>query len=78
MKILQKECALLIMKLISVLFLSFMLFKGISLIATEEEYIEEIEILEDNSCTKYIVFHFCAFTLGAFWNVKRLLKVGIV
>jgi hypothetical protein len=78
MKILKKECALLIMKLVSVLFLISMLFKGVSLVISEEEYIEEIEIKEDNSCTKYVVFHFCAFTLGAFWNVKRLLKVGIV
>jgi hypothetical protein len=54
------------MKLRIYIYLSFMLFKGISLIVTEEEYIEEIEIIEDNSCTKYIVFHFCAFTLGAF------------
>jgi hypothetical protein len=75
MLLLNKDFALCVMKFISALFLCGMLFKGISIVASDDD-IEEFESGED--CSKYVIFHICAFTLGAFWNVKRLLKIGIV
>ena len=75
MKLIRKELALLLMKFISVLFLCMMLFKGFSIIFAEDS-VGGGDINYD--CSKYLIFHICAFTLGAFWNVKRLLKLGIL
>jgi hypothetical protein len=74
MKLVKKEMILLGMKFISALFLCAMLFKGISLVTKNDE----LEEIESEECSRYVVFHICAFTLGAFWNVKRMLKIGIV
>jgi hypothetical protein len=74
MKLIKKELALLLMKFVSILFLCTMFFKGFSLILADDSVVVE----NSYDCSKYLVFHICAFTLGAFWNVKRLLKLGIL
>ena len=44
-----------------------------------DEMNKEIKIKYDGDfCNKYWLFHVFAFVLGAFWNVKKLIKVGII
>lgn len=33
---------------------------------------------QKESCNSYFLYHILAFTLGAFVNIKRLLKLGII
>lgn len=82
---LNKVRILLLMKCLAALFLIFMLTKSYQIVTnlkgeiSGEIDIEEIKSLYENDlCNRFCLFHVFAFVLGAFWNVKRLLKVGIV
>jgi hypothetical protein len=73
------------MKFLAALFLTFMLTKSIQIVNDmkceniSEKGNEEMEVKYNNDfCNKFWLFHIFAFVLGAFWNVKKLLKVGIV
>lgn len=80
----EKGKALLVMKFCSALFLIFMLYRGIHIVRNISTEFEEIEKVKENEydslniCSNYYIFHIFAFVLGAFWNVKKLIKVGIV
>ena len=81
----NKTYVLLIIKFFVVLFLIFMLSKGIQIVSNIEGEIsgetnfDEIKsIYENDICNRFCLFHVYAFVLGAFWNVKKLLKIGIV
>jgi hypothetical protein len=81
MMICGKDKALLTMKCCTALFLIFMLYQAIYVIRKmNTEYKESGEIENDYNdvCSNYYLFHVFAFVLGAFWNVKKLLKLGIV
>lgn len=85
MMFLKRDKALLYMKCFSALFLIFMLTKSIQIVINmtkENVSIEQNEELkeryDDDFCNKYWLFHIFAFVLGAFWNVKKLIKVGTV
>jgi flagellar biogenesis protein FliO len=73
------------MKFFAVLFLSFMLSKSYQIISNlggeisgEKDSIYIKSIYEDDICNKYCLFYIFAFVLGAFWNVKKLRKMGAV
>ena len=81
----NKVRVLLTIKFFVVLFLAFMLSKGIQIVSNIEGEIsgetnfDEIKsIYENDICNRFCLFHVYAFVLGAFWNVKKLLKIGIV
>jgi hypothetical protein len=78
MMIFEKTKALLTMKCMSALFLIFMLYQGIHIIQKIDSEFEFEEQTQIDICSNYYLFHVFAFVLGAFWNVKKLLKVGIV
>ena len=80
---LGKEKVILSMKFFAALFLLFMLGKSVKFMVEmayeESDYSEKtIQIYEEESCNNYYFFLVYAFVLGAFWNVKKLRKVGIV
>ena len=82
---LKKVRVLLFMKFFAALFLIFMLTKSLQIVQNLQGEIsgetnnEAIKLLYENDlCNRFNLFHIFAFVLGAFWNVKRLLKVGIV
>jgi hypothetical protein len=73
------------MKFFAVLFLSFMLSKSVQIISNlqgeisgEKDTIYIRSMYDDDICNKYCLFHIFAFVLGAFWNVKKLRKMGAV
>ena len=73
------------MNFFAALFLIFMITKGAQFMinmnyenVTESSNHEIKQIYDDEFCNKYWLFHIFAFVLGAFWNVKKLVKVGIV
>jgi hypothetical protein len=73
------------MKFLSALFLIFMCMKSMQIIYNmqyetgSESAFEEIKITYDSDvCNKYSLFYVFALFLGAFWNVKKLIKVGTV
>ena len=81
----NKVRVLLIIKFFAVLFLTFMLSKGIQIVSniqgeiSGEMNVDEIKSIYDGDiCNRFCLFHVYAFVLGAFWNVKKLLKIGIV
>lgn len=85
MMFLKRDKVLLYMKFFSALFLIFMLTKSIQIVVNmnkENVSIEQNEELKgqysEDFCNKYWLFHIFAFVLGAFWNLKKLIKVGIV
>ncbi len=81
MMIIDKTKALLTMKIITALFLSFMFFKGVNVLCNmNTEEINEINNIQTDLdlCSNYYMFHIFAFVLGAFWNVKKIIKIGIV
>lgn len=85
MMFLKKDKVLLYMKFFAALFLFFMLTKSVQFMVymnyenADENSNEEIkQVYEEEFCNKYWLFHIFAFVLGAFWNVKKLIKVGIV
>lgn len=85
MMFMKKDKVLLFMKFFAALFLIFMLSKSVQFVINmtyeniDESGNEQIKILYDEEfCNKYWMFHVFAFVLGAFWNVKKLVKVGIV
>lgn len=78
---LNKDKVLLSMKFLAILFLIFMLGKSINFVVemSNEEFQQlDPNIIEEDSCNNYYLFLIYAFVLGAFWNVKKLRKVGIV
>jgi hypothetical protein len=85
MMFLKKDKILLYMKFFAALFLIFMMTKSVQFLINmnfenlDESTNNELKQLYDTEfCNKYWLFHIFAFVLGAFWNVKKLLKVGIV
>ena len=85
MMLLRKDVVLLIMKLVTVLFLIFMITKVAKLFVipdelelNEEEKLSNKSIFEDDIINKPYFFHIFAFVLGAFWNIKRIVKIGIM
>ena len=83
MMLLRKDVVLLIMKLVTVLFLIFMITKVAKLFVISDEFNEEEKlsnnsIFEDDIINKPYFFHIFAFVLGAFWNIKRIVKIGIM
>ena len=78
-----KDKVLLSMKCLAALFLIFMLGKSVNFMVKMsyedfEQSPNEIQIYEEENCNNYYLFLIYAFVLGAFWNVKKLRKVGIV
>jgi len=73
-------------RLLSVLLVIFLCFKLTNLLTdcrfsgdSLEIDLKAVKLASDNElCNNYIVFHIFAFILGAFVNIKRLLKVGVV
>jgi hypothetical protein len=45
---------------------------------TEEQKISNKNAFEDDIINKPYFFHIFAFVLGAFWNIKRIVKIGIM
>jgi hypothetical protein len=85
MMFLKKDKILLYMKFLAALFLIFMMTKSVQFMINMnyENMNESSNILlkekyDDEFCNKYWLFHIFAFVLGAFWNVKKILRVGIV
>ncbi len=85
MMFMKKDKVILYMKFFSALFLIFMMTKSAQfMINMSYENTSEIvnkqirETYDDEFCNKYWLFHIFAFVLGAFWNVKKLVKAGIV
>ncbi len=85
MRCIKKDRVLLMMKFFAVLFLSFMLSKSVQIISNlqgeisgEKDTIYIRSMYDDDICNKYCLFHIFAFVLGAFWNVKKLRKMGAV
>ena len=84
MMLMKKDKALLSMKFIGVLFLAFMFTTSVKFIVemtfeSLEEINESNQInLDEDICNTYYLFLMYAFVLGAFWNVKKIRKVGIV
>ncbi len=79
MMIFEKTKVLLTMKCCSALFLIFMLYQSIYVIQKMNTELDPEENFQINDiCSNYYLFHVFAFVLGAFWNFKKLLKVGIV
>lgn len=83
MMLLRKDTVLFLMKLITVLFLFFMITRIAKMYTTPDELTEEMKIsnknaFEDDIINKPYFFHIFAFVLGAFWNIKRIVKIGIM
>lgn len=85
MRCIKKVRVLLMMKFFAVLFLSFMLSKSVQIISNlegeisgEKDSIYIKSMYDDDICNRYCLFHIFAFVLGAFWNVKKLRKIGCV
>ena len=83
MMLLRKDTVLLIMKFVTVLFLMFMVTKVAKLLTLPDELNEDDKItsklaFEDDIINKPYFFHIFAFVLGAFWNIKRIVKIGIM
>jgi hypothetical protein len=85
MMLMKKDNILLFMKFFSALFLIFMFSKSVQIVYNmqfeniNDETNQEIKEQYDKEfCNKYWLFHVFAFVLGAFWNVKKLIKVGTV
>ena len=83
MMLLRKDTVLLIMKFVTVLFLFFMITKVAKLFTLPDEFNEEDKnsnkmAFEDDIINKPYFFHIFAFVLGAFWNIKRIVKIGIM
>lgn len=81
--LLRKDTVLLIMKFVTVLFLIFMFTKVVKLFTLPDELNEEEKIFskiafDDDIINKPYFFHIFAFVLGAFWNIKRIVKIGIM
>ena len=81
--LLRKDTVLLVMKLVTVLFLFFMMTKIAKMFTTPDELTEEERStnkypFEDDIINKPYFFHIFAFVLGAFWNIKRIVKIGIM
>ena len=80
----KKDRVLLTMKCFAALFLAFMLTKSLTFIADMpyedmEQTMEEIKgKYEGEICNTNWLFLVYAFVLGAFWNVQKLRKVGVV
>ncbi len=80
----KKDKVLLTMKCLAALFLAFMLTKSITFMAdmpyeNVEQTMEEIKGKYDGEiCNTTWLFLVYAFVLGAFWNVQKLRKVGVV
>jgi hypothetical protein len=75
--IFAKDKVLLGMKFCSALFLIFMLFRGVNIFILMKEETETV-VLNNSLCDNYFLFHIFAFVLGAIWNVKRIIKIGII
>ena len=82
---LEKCNILFLMKFTSVLFLIYMLSKAsrVFYCLSKETLSEESnnlikEIYDEDVCNKYWLFHMMAFVLGAFWNVKKIIKAGVI
>ena len=85
MMLLKREKVLLAMKFFSALFLLYILSTAIRVLyflidENKSETInnEIISTYKQDFCNKYWLFHIFAFALGAFWNVRKLQKVGII
>ena len=84
MMLLKKDTVLFVMKLVTVLFLILMITKVAKLFSLPDEFKEEKEknsykiAFEDDIINKPYFFHVFAFVLGAFWNIKRIVKIGII
>ncbi len=92
MKSYKKHVLITLMKCLSICFVLFMSFGFLSLIETKEiepgEVLtdEELELQYKSSFTDFFnniyqrsfTFHFFVFVLGAFWNVKKILRIGII
>ncbi len=79
----KKDKVLLSMKFLAALFLTFMLTKSVKfMIDMPYENLNPIEEIKEKNdeelCNTYWLFLIYAFVLGAFWNVKKLRKIGIV
>lgn len=81
----RKERPILFTKSIATFFVVFMMCVGVNIVrdimlANENEEIEkQIETkYKEDLCKTYWMFHIFAFGLGAIWNMKKLLKLGIV
>jgi hypothetical protein len=85
---LRKDKVLLSMKCIAALFLAFMFTNSVKFMINMQYENLEVPGVEDSFdlkgkneeelCTTYWLFLIYAFVLGAFWNVKKIRKVGIV
>lgn len=82
---LAKDTVICLMKCIVFFFLVFMSCKSLrvlSLLLAEDQtevstkYISSV--YDEDFCNRYWMFHIFAFVLGAFWNVKKMIKVGII
>ena len=85
MRCVKKDRVLLMMKFFAVLFLTFMLSKSVQIVSNlqgeisgEKDSVYIKSLYENDICNRFCLFHVFAFVLGAFWNVKKLLKVGAV
>ena len=81
--LLKKDTVLLLMKLVTVLFLIFMITRIAKLFSLPDQPNEEEKnsnklAFEDDIINKPYFFHIFAFVLGAFWNIKRIVKIGIM
>ena len=85
MRCVKKDRVLLLMKFFSVLFLTFMLSKSVQIISNlqgeisgEKDSLYIKSIYENDVCNRFCLFHIFAFVLGAYWNVKKIRKMGAV
>ena len=81
----KKVRVLLMMRCFAVLFLAFMLSKSVQIVSNlqgeisgEKDSLYIKSVYENDICNRFNLFHVFAFVLGAFWNVKKLLKIGIM
>lgn len=82
---LSRDTVICLMKCIVLFFLVFMSCKSLrvlSLLVSEDlsEYSTKhiSSVYDEDFCNRYWMFHIFAFVLGAFWNVKKMIKVGIL
>ena len=83
MMLLRKDVILLTMKLVTGLFLLFMLTRVVKLFVipddlTDEEQKTTKTLIDNDIITFPIPLHIFAFLLGAVWNARKIVNIGIM